>query len=177
MGILDFFSSVGLGWNHLVLLVIAVLSLVEITPIKINPWSRLAKWLGGLLNAQSVAKIDEINNIICSLDKKIDGVIDDVNGLGQEIQDLRVELKENEEKEDEREVINARIRILEFCDELQEGRKHSKDRYDQVLQDITLYNSYCSVHPDFKNNQTEATVKYIEREYNDHLARHDFLSF
>lgn len=71
--------------------------------------------------------------------------------------------------------ITARVRILKFMDELLEGRRHTKDSYDQVMTDITNYNKYCNSHPDFKNNQTESTIEYINKNYQERLEKHDFL--
>lgn len=79
------------------------------------------------------------------------------------------------DKGDERSAVSARIRILRFSDELQEGRLHSKDSYDQCLADITEYELYCAGHPDFKNNQTARTIAYIQRNYDERLERRDFL--
>lgn len=71
--------------------------------------------------------------------------------------------------------ITARVRILKFMDELLEGRRHTKDSYDQVMTDITNYNKYCDSNPDFKNNQTESTIEYINKNYQERLEKHDFL--
>ena len=71
--------------------------------------------------------------------------------------------------------ITARVRILKFMDELLEGRRHTKDSYDQVMTDITNYNKYCKSHPDFKNNQTASTIEYINKNYQERLEKHDFL--
>ena len=80
-----------------------------------------------------------------------------------------------EAKMDEREAIHARIRILRFADELLEDKRHSKESFDQILSDITTYEHYCSLHPEFHNNQTEATVEYIRKLYTERLEKKDFL--
>ena len=84
-------------------------------------------------------------------------------------------LERNEAKEDERDAEERRVRILRFSDEMMEGRRHSKDSYDQALADITTYEHYCHTHPDFKNNQTAATVDFIKHSYRERLEKHDFL--
>lgn len=84
-------------------------------------------------------------------------------------------IKELDEKGDEREAVNNRIRILRFMDELREGRMHSKDSYDQCITDITDYEHYCSTHPDFKNNQTVLTIEHIKHNYAERLEKNDFL--
>lgn len=103
-------------------------------------------------------KKDDCSKKIMDMIEKLDKKIDKIDKEAQE-----------------REAITARVRILKFMDELLEGRKHTKDSYDQVMTDITNYNKYCSANPDFKNNQTEATIEYINKDYQKRLERHDFL--
>lgn len=103
-------------------------------------------------------KKDDCSKKIMDMIEKLDKKIDKIDKEAQE-----------------REAITARVRILKFMDELLEGRKHTKDSYDQVMTDITNYNKYCSTNPDFKNNQTEATIEYINKDYQKRLEKHDFL--
>lgn len=102
----------------------------------------------------------EILSAIRKLDAKIDAVEKKVDSVDR--------------KGDERNAISNRIRILRFADELYDNKMHSKDSWDQVLSDTTEYNNYCSSNPEFKNNQTEATVEYIQKEYSKRLEKHDF---
>ena len=75
---------------------------------------------------------------------------------------------------DETRAIAARVRILRFGDELQEGRMHSKDTFDQTLLDIDNYERYCREHVEFKNHVTEATSAFIQEQYQERLRKHDF---
>lgn len=122
---------------------------IEITPIKINPWSWLAKKIGRAINSEVLAKVDE---------------------LERDISEMRKE-------EDERNAKAARIRILHFGDELLHSPEqlHSKEHFDEILQSITEYNQYCAEHPNFKNNMTEATTKHILHIYEKCLEEHSFL--
>lgn len=107
--------------------------------------------------------------------RRYDSKNDRFSEIVKAMADLQNDLKRVEEKGDKREAVASRVRILQFSDELQEGRKHSKDSFDQVLSDITEYERYCESHPNFKNNQTQATVTYIKRNYEDRLERRDFV--
>ena len=102
---------------------------------------------------------------ISDLDKKVD---ERFNTLDAKIDDVEANL-------DERSAVSARVRILRFADEMGEGRKHSKDTYDQALSDIDFYEQYCKAAPTFRNNQTIATVEYIKSNYAERLEKHDFL--
>lgn len=96
-------------------------------------------------------------------------------GITRELEAIRDEIKKIDKKGDERDAENRRVRILRFEDELLEERRHSKDSFDQVLSDISAYNKYCEAHPEFKNEQTAATVEHIRTVYHERLDKRDFL--
>lgn len=92
------------------------------------------------------------------------------------IEDLNTKVDKLDSEMGERGAISARIRILKFMDELLEGRRHTKDSFDQVMSDIDFYEKYCkNINPNFKNNQTGATIEYINKNYQERLDKHDFL--
>ncbi|MBO5953366.1 MAG: hypothetical protein J6Q53_04500 [Oscillospiraceae bacterium] len=126
---------------------LALSGLVEISPIKINPWTAILRWFGKRLNGN---------------------VIDEVAILKEKVQQLSDRQEENEAK-------SARVRILRFGDELYQGKKHSKEHFDNILEDITTYNDYCRDHPDFKNERTKITEKQIVSTYQRCLTEHTFL--
>lgn len=133
--------------GDLLLIGAVLLSLIQIAPIRIDPWTTIFKWLGRMITGELSDKID-------ALAKKVDLL---------------------EAKEDQRDAVNKRVRILRFEDELQRDQKHTKDSFDQVMSDITDYNQYCEDHPKFRNKQTEQTVEHINKVYAERLEKHDFL--
>ena len=122
-------------------------TLVQIAPIKINPWSWLFKRVGKLLNGEVIEKVD---------------------ALEEDVKEIRYIIGENE-------AINSRVRILRFNDEILRKHKHSKDHFDQVLAEIDRYEHYCSTHPDFKNNMTVIATDNIKACYKKCLENHEFL--
>ena len=90
------------------------------------------------------------------------------------VQELNEKIEKVSHKIDQRSAIGCRIRILKFMDEVIEGWEHSKDSYNQVMQDITNYHQYCEEHPDFLNHQTDATIKRIKEDYQHRLEINDF---
>lgn len=121
-------------------LVIILLSVVEICPIKINPWSFVGGLIGKLLGIKAVSdKVD-------ALEKKVD----------------------------ENQATTIRVRILRFEDELQGGKIHSKDSWDQVMDDIRRYEIYVTYHPEFKNNITVASTNHISKKYEELLEKRAF---
>lgn len=122
-------------------------TLIQIAPIKINPWSWLAKNIGKALNGEVVEKVDS---------------------LERNVEKLRSECEE-------RAATNCRTRILHFGDEILHNVKHSKEHFDQILLDITYYEQYCNNHPHFKNNVAVATIKRITEVYEDCVENNEFL--
>lgn len=138
--------------------IIAALALfsivIEVAPIKINPWSFLAKKIGKAMNSDVLVRIDALDTKVNQLDCYV---------------------KQLEQAQLECEAKRARTRILRFGDEVRLNVKHSKDSFDEVLADITFYDTYCSTHPDFKNNRTKSTEKVIVDVYEDCLRNDSFL--
>lgn len=105
------------------LTLVAVLSLIQIAPVKINPWSSIARAIGRQLNGEVLDKIDE-----------------------------------NEAK-------NARYRILRFDDEIRHEKKHTEEHFNQILDDIDMYDEYCREHPKYPNSKAVLAIENIKRVY------------
>lgn len=129
-------------------IIIGVLSLViQIAPIKINPWSWLFKQIGESVNGDIKKELGEVTKSVSKLDAKIDRMSDS---------QLRDKIE------------NKRYRIIRFGDELRSVSNPSlisKDHYDQILTDIDDYEKYCNQHPDFRNNITQMTCDHVKSLY------------
>ena len=60
---------------------------------------------------------------------------------------------------------NARTRILRFDDELINGVHHSREYFQQTLEEIDTYEEYCDRHPKYKNNACILAIEHIRRVY------------
>ena len=125
----------------------AFLSLIEIAPIKINPWSKIARAIGKAINGEVLAKVE-------ALEQKVD----------------KMERTNAEQNAEER-----RVRILRFGDEILHDVKHSKEHFDNILQDIAVYEQYCREHKEFENGRTVLTIEKIEHTYKKCFDDHSFL--
>lgn len=126
---------------------VLVMTLIQIAPIKINPWSWLLKAIGRLLNAEIL----------------------------EEVKTLKNDVKENKRDDDAQWASLRRSHILTFGDELRRGVSHSKEHFDQILLDISKYEAYCKNHPDFVNNIANATIIQIKKTYQECLEENKFL--
>ena len=124
-----------------------LLTILQIAPIKINPWSAILNWFGDLFNS----------------------------GIYKRLEKIETDVKEIKETSAEKDAVTARVRILRFNDELLNNVDHSKDYFDQILNDIDMYEQYCADHPKFKNNITLFAISNIKKCYDHCMANRKFL--
>jgi hypothetical protein len=148
--------------------VFVALTLIEITPIKINPWSWFGKIVGKAFTGEVMKEIGTLKKDMASLGQDIGHVKEEVKGIKQDVSDIREEAKE-------REATNRRARILEFGDEILHEVDYSKEHWDNILMDISAYEHYCDEHPRYMNNVAKATIKHIKKIYQKHLETDSFL--
>lgn len=153
----ELLNAINLG--NLSILLFMVLSLVEISPIKINPWSMLIRWLARLLG-------------IIDLKTEIIQVRDRMDELEKKIDNMKIS---NDEKNQLKEALAARRRILRFNDELLQKVRHSKEMFDDILSDISDYDRYCRTHPDFVNQKAVFAEQNVGKAYKKCMDENDFL--
>jgi hypothetical protein len=144
MDIFDIAKSIGVYGSSGLLVILTIL---EIAPIKINPWSWIARSIGRALNREVM---DEMGH-------------------------LREDVKNNREYNDQEWVDLRRTHILRFGDEIRMGISHSEEHFDQVLLDISKYKRYCKAHPQYLNDRASATITIIENAYKKCLEEDKFL--
>lgn len=88
----------------------------------------------------------------------IEGLNDKMDAMGKSLADIRKESQETQ-------ATTCRYRILRFDDEIRHDEHHSKEHFDQILDDITGYELYCEDHPDYKNNRAVMAIGNIKRVY------------
>lgn len=80
---------------------------------------------------------------------------------------IEKKLDKHIQDDDERYTKQCRTRILRFNDELIRGDNHTKEHFDDVLEDITDYGNYCDTHKDFKNEKAVMAIENVRRVYRD----------
>lgn len=163
------FKEHGSFW---VVLCIALSLLIEITPIKFNPLSWLAKKIGKAFNGEVMK---EISNLKSDMGKEIGTIKTEMGNVNKEIKGIKKDVSDIREEAKEREATNRRARILEFGDEILHEVDYSKEHWDSVLMDISEYEHYCDDHPRYMNNVAKATIKHIKYMYDKHLNEDSFL--
>ena len=143
----DLFVGGGVG-------VVAVLSLLEIAPIKVNPWSAIARGLGRAFNAEVLA---------------------DLKAVQQAQQDTRSALDKHQAADDEYKAECHRAALLAFNTSLLRGELHTQEDFFDAFRHIDQYEGYCRNHPGYKNNRASHAIANIGRVYDERLKARDFL--
>lgn len=131
-----------------------VLTLLEVTPIKISPWSAIFRALGKAINQDLTDRVDK---------------------LGEKVDAVETGLRAMQDGVDQQNAICCRVRILRFGDEALHNIKHTQEHFNQILEDIRQYDAYCAEHPLFRNNVTVLTSQRIKEIYRERLEKNDFL--
>lgn len=126
---------------------VVILSLIQIAPIKIDPWSAIGRMIGRAINGDVL----------------------------KEIKDTKAELDKHIKVDDERNADLHRARILQFNNELLRDIPHTREDFIEVLAEIDYYERYCETHPEYQNNRAVHAISNIGRVYDERLKKHDFL--
>lgn len=124
-----------------------LLTVLQLAPIKVNPWSAIARWIGKAINGDV---LDKLNKVESRLEKHISA-------------------------DDERDADMHRARILQFNTELLREKKHTEEDFNEIFYNINCYERYCRDHPDYQNGRAVHAIANIGRVYDDRLKKHDFL--
>ena len=140
--------------------VVVTMTIIQIAPIKIDPWSWIFKmffkfvcWLSRMSLAPLITKMDEINTKVDSMQSEIEVV-----------------KKEFEAKN----ANDWRWDILDFFNSARNGRPHSKEEWDHVIDQVKTYERYVEIHG-IDNGVLEEASKWLRDEYHEHIRRNDFL--
>lgn len=133
---------------------VVALTLIQIAPVQIDPWSAIAKAIGRCVNSDLCKKIDTV--------------------AAQQLENKRLldlHIADDAAKTADR----RRARILHFNNELLRNIPHAKEEFVEILQEIDKYNAYCRLNPDYPNSRAVHAIANIERVYDERLQKRDFL--
>jgi len=94
----------------------------------------------------------------------------------RDIDSLKTSLTTMRSAEEEQDAVAARRRILRFNDELLRDIEHSKEYFDDILEDVHAYEMYCDTHTEFQNEKAVMAIKNIRRCYERCMEKHSFLN-
>ena len=133
---------------------LVAMTLIQISPIKLDPWSAIARAIGRAINKEVLAKLGEMEETQA---------------------DTRRILDDHIKVDGERAADTHRTWILQFNNELLRDIPHTREEFIEILAEIDYYERFCKAHPDYQNNRATHAVANISRVYDDRLIKHDFL--
>ncbi len=134
-------------------IVVAVLSTcLEVSKIKVNPWSALGRALGRIINKDVIDKLDKMETVQAETRKRLD---------------------EHIYMDDQRTADIRRTQILRFNRELLRDLPHTMEDYLEAITAIDYYESYCREHQEYKNNRAVLAIANIKRSYQEWMEKHN----
>ena len=140
--LLDIKTGVSFG----VFLILFLMTIIQIAPIKLNPWDKILVGFGNHMNADIVKRVDVI-------EKKLD-----------------VHIKESSEER----IRKVRADILDFGNACMNGRPHTKEEFEFVISECDQYEKYID-KTGTRNGVATATIAEIRRLYEKGLHDNSFL--
>ena len=134
---------------------VVIMSLIQISPLKINPWSWIASAFGKAINKDIISEIKDIK---------------------KEIDDLKKGREEDKKERQYDKATECRRRILNFDDELRRCIPHSEEAFNSIIEDIDYYVPFCEKHKDdYSNRKAEAAITNILDKYKLCKEQNDFI--
>lgn len=167
---MDLFEINNLAQGGVVGLLIVLIGMIKIPKIELNIWNLIGRTIGRSINKEAM---EQVNTFSKNIHEKVDNFSKEINDnfgeLSKKVDDL--------EKADELERVRfARQRILRFNDEILCNQRHSKEHFDEILDDITTYEHYCNTHKEYENDKAVLAISTIREVYKECMKTHDFLT-
>ena len=140
---------------------LVLLTLIQISPVKLNPWS----WAGKAVRAAARAAGRAFNA----------DVLKELEEVKEELQKTKTALNDHVTMDDRRTADGLRTQILHFNNQLLRDIKHTKEEFIEVLAKIDAYEKYCADHEDYPNNRAVLAIENIRETYKRLMQRRDFL--
>lgn len=126
---------------------------IEISKIKLNPWSALARLVGRAINKEVFDKLDKMDDESKGLKKDIDNIA------------LQMDLDKIEAIHDE---------IFAFASSCKNHERHTVKQFLRIFEKYQEYEALIAKRG-LKNGVMEIEIAYIERVYNKCLDNNAFL--
>ena len=134
---------------------------IELTPkIKWNPWTALFKWIGEKFNTHIDTKLETVREEIKTVDTKVTKV--------------QTELTKHMAESEKKALQDTRNTILDFSNACMNGRRHTKEQYEFMINQCDKYEEYINKNK-VKNGVIETAIKEIRRLYDERIHKNDFL--
>ena len=161
-----------------------LLTLLEIAPLKINPWSALARAIGRALNRETLQALEtlqqetrEIRSGIRELQQQTRENRSGMEALQQQTAQLQREtgavrdaLAQHIAASERAQAEADRAAILQFSSGLLQGTPYTEADFHMILDRIDRYQRCCRACPDSADSWTEHAIAAIRRSCSESLT-------
>ena len=123
-----------------------------------------------------VAIVTIIPTVISNRKKTQESIKATTDALEKRIDKLQASYDAHVKDYESTKASSQRNRILLFYDEICEGKRHSESHFEDILDDIDAYETYCEKHRDYRNNRGHVAMMYIRDTYARVKANGGFLT-
>lgn len=118
--------------------------------IPFHPLSRVVRWMGKILNQETWDKLDEISVISAKNQEDFATFKEDVSKRFDAYEKIG-----NQQK-----AVNMRNLIINFAENLRQGRKYSVKQFERIFEMMSDYHAHCEKH-NIKNHYIDEEHDYI----------------
>lgn len=127
-------------------ILLGTVTILDISPIKIDPWKWIFKTIGNLIYGD----------------------------IKKEIVDMRTDLTELKKDFEDNKAKEKRWHILDFVNSCRRGEEHSREEWSHAMSELAEYEVYCELHK-ITNGVIEEDAKFLRHLYYERNLKNDFL--
>ena len=168
---------------------------IEVTPIKINPWSIILKWIGNVVNAEDRKNIEKLNASVDKVRENQGRMEDNLNDMKRKneenrkyveklndsielIQENQARMEDNlnemKHETEEDKAKEKRWHILDFVNSCRHGRTHTREEWNHVISELADYETFTE-RKGIKNGVIEEDAKYLRKLFQENNETNNFL--
>lgn len=142
------------------IMLFGAITLIEVTPIRVNPWGWLFSCIGNALNKGVYRDLETLKTQQMELKQDLETLKSKQTDLSEELEKDRAQDK--------------RRHILEFANSCRRHEDHDHEEWNNVITDIKDYEMLI-YEKKLSNGVIEENIKYLRELYHDRNVNNDFL--
>jgi hypothetical protein len=130
-----------------------LLTMIQISPIKWNPWDSIFSWFGKKINKN---------------------ISDQLNETNKNVKSIQEELDEHIQRSRQKEIDDTRNEILDFANACMNHRRHTQEQFKFIISQCDKYELYMEQYR-MKNGVITSAITEIKTIYQKCIQENSFL--
>ena len=124
--------------------------------IPLHPLSHIGKWMGSILNRETLEKLSEI--------------AEKSSQTKEEVKEINERLTRFEEDTNDKRAVDMRNQIINFSEDLRLGHIFSVKQFETIMCTVSRYYDHCEKH-NIKNHYIDEETAYIREKFREARER------